>query len=206
LPHFGEKRRSSFQSSNVSFATFQWKETFELSELDVSLLPHFSEKRRSSVQSSMCLFCHISVKRHVRALSLSSFKAQSSQLECLFCHISVKRDVRALSLNFQKVFENVTPDGIGCTCNVCCSVLWMYTFIHRGCIAIHDYHERMYTFTMVNSLCIAMYCECIYSFMVDVCCVFAPRGWGLMAGYSWYGVAATGRLLKITGLFCKRDL
>jgi len=43
------------------------------------------------------------------------FKAQSSELERLFCHVSVKRDVRALS--FERAFENVTPGGIGCTCS-----------------------------------------------------------------------------------------
>jgi len=41
------------------------------------------------------------------------FKAQSSQLERLFCHVSAKRDVRALS--FERAFEDITPNGIGCT-------------------------------------------------------------------------------------------
>ena len=40
-------------------------------------------------------------------------KLIAQKLERLFCHVSVKRDVRALS--FARAFENVTPNGITCT-------------------------------------------------------------------------------------------
>ena len=115
----------------------------------------------------------------------SSFTAQSSQLECLFCHISVKRDVRAfrarksllphfsekrrssfeleLSIFFRKCHSrwdrvymqwvlqcivNVYIHSWWMYCNtrllwknvyihngtfiVYCSVLWMHVCIHRG--------------------------------------------------------------------------
>jgi len=47
-------------------------------------------------------------------LGVSFSKAQSSKLERLFCHVSVKRDVWALSFELETAFENVTPSGIGC--------------------------------------------------------------------------------------------
>jgi len=47
----------------------------------------------------------------------SCFKGQSSKLERLFCHVSVKRDIRALS--FERAFEYVTPGGIGCGMKKC---------------------------------------------------------------------------------------
>ena len=37
------------------------------------------------------------------------FKAQSSKLERLFCHVSVKRDVRALSFKLYKSFRKCHP-------------------------------------------------------------------------------------------------
>ena len=46
-------------------------------------------------------------------LGVSFSKAQSSKLEHLFCHVSVKREVRALILELETAFENVTPSGIG---------------------------------------------------------------------------------------------
>jgi len=45
----------------------------------------------------------------------SCLKAQSSKLEPLFCHVLVRRYVRALSFELWKSFENVTPRGISCT-------------------------------------------------------------------------------------------
>jgi len=48
-------------------------------------------------------------------LGVSFSKAQSSKLESLFCHVSVKRDVRALSFELETAFEIVTPNGIACT-------------------------------------------------------------------------------------------
>jgi len=38
-----------------------------------------------------------------------NFKAQSSKLECLFCHVSLKRDVRALSFDLWKSFSKMSP-------------------------------------------------------------------------------------------------
>jgi len=35
--------------------------------------------------------------------------SQSSKLEHLFCHVSVKREVRAVSFELETAFENVTP-------------------------------------------------------------------------------------------------
>jgi len=61
----------------------------------------------------------VSVKTSVQPITLGVIfsKAQSSKLERLFCHVSVKRDFRAWSFKlFQTAFENVTPSGIGCTC------------------------------------------------------------------------------------------
>ena len=46
-------------------------------------------------------------------LEVSFSKAQSSKLEHLFCHVSVKREVRALNFELDTAFENVTPSGIG---------------------------------------------------------------------------------------------
>ena len=46
-------------------------------------------------------------------LGVSFSKGQSSKLEHLFCHVSVKREVRALILELETAFENVTPSGIG---------------------------------------------------------------------------------------------
>jgi len=48
-------------------------------------------------------------------LGVSFSKSQSSKLKHLFCHVSVKREVRALSFELETAFENVTPSGIGCT-------------------------------------------------------------------------------------------
>jgi len=51
-------------------------------------------------------------------LGVSFSKDQSSKLEHLFCHVSVKREVWALSFElraFETAFEIVTPSGIGCT-------------------------------------------------------------------------------------------
>jgi hypothetical protein len=45
-------------------------------------------------------------------LGVSFSKAQSSKLEHLFCHVTVKREVRALSFELETAFENVTPSGI----------------------------------------------------------------------------------------------
>jgi len=50
---------------------------------------------------------------------LSFLKVLSTKLEHLFCHVSTKRDVRALSFklwnSFWTAFENATSNGIGCT-------------------------------------------------------------------------------------------
>ena len=46
-------------------------------------------------------------------LGVSFSKTQSSKLEHLFCHVSVKREVRALIFELETEFENVTPSGIG---------------------------------------------------------------------------------------------
>ena len=51
---------------------------------------------------------------------------ESSKLEGLFCHVSVKRDVRALS--FETAFENVTPSGIGFTYKGNCCAMPDYEF------------------------------------------------------------------------------
>jgi len=44
-------------------------------------------------------------------LGVSFSKTQSSKLEHLFCHVSVKREVRALIFELETAFENVTPSG-----------------------------------------------------------------------------------------------
>jgi len=44
--------------------------------------------------------------------AVSNAQSSKLRLERLFCHVSVKRDVRALSC--ERAFENVTAGGIGC--------------------------------------------------------------------------------------------
>jgi len=48
-------------------------------------------------------------------LGVSFSKAQSSKLKRLFCCVSAKRDVRALSFELWNSIQNVTPSKIGCT-------------------------------------------------------------------------------------------
>jgi len=83
----------------------------------------------------MCMSC-VTCACQVQPIpcGVTFWKAQSSKLERLFCHVSVKTDVRALS--FERAFENVTPSGIGCVwcgwcvwracqeCHVCVPSIW----------------------------------------------------------------------------------
>jgi len=117
-------------SSSVSFATFQWKETYyeclswlvsvdvrvssssvsfaiilmKRELLRVSLLLRFNG---SSCALLECLFCHVSVKRDLLRVSpLNRFSGRSSVLhECLSCLISMERDLRASALSFGKNIE-----------------------------------------------------------------------------------------------------
>jgi len=79
-------------------------------------LSHSDFDSRQLVLVSLFLssYIHMYSQSHLGDIFECCFKAQSSKLEGIFCHVSVKRDVRALS--FKRAFENVTPSGIGCTC------------------------------------------------------------------------------------------
>jgi len=86
-------------------------------------------------------------------ISESSFKAQSSKLERLFSLKRGKRDVRAL--RFETAFENVTPNGIGCSymyscmCVYVCVYTYVYYMYSYMCVyvCVYTYVYYMYVYT-----------------------------------------------------------
>ena len=66
------------------------------------------------------------------ALGVSFSKAQSSKLEHLFCHVSVRREVRALNFELKTPFKNVAPSGIGLHFWIHCQSS-KYSQSHLGC-------------------------------------------------------------------------
>ena len=91
---------------------------------------------------------------------------ESSKLERLFCHVSVKRDVRALS--FETAFENATPSGIGCTYIQACKHTYsctnthshIHTSIHMCMYVCVNYQPQLLQLLddLLNGACV---CFCI---------------------------------------------
>jgi len=119
-------------------------------------------------------------------LGVSFAKAQSSKLEHLFCHVSVKRKVRALSFELEKAFENVIPSGIGCTfldpmsiqstiMIFICTILLIQTYIQ-----INYYYDKKYA----NSTVITQYVEIALNNKSTVLCVVLL----FCTGLEWFSV------------------
>jgi len=142
----GKRDTSSSESSNVSFHWNVAKETFELWKLERLFSPKCGKRDIRALKARTSLFTEMWQKRH----------SNSESSNVSFYWNVAKETFELWALSCERAVENVTPDGIGCTCNVCCNVLWMYTFIHGGRIAIHNYYERMRTFTMVHALCMSL--------------------------------------------------
>ena len=82
---------------------------------------------------------YLCLSRHIQPIPLgvTFSKAQSSQLERLFCHVSVKRDVRALSFELWNSIRKCHPkrDWLYLVSRDMCLVvpLWMGESCHASC-------------------------------------------------------------------------
>jgi len=65
-------------------------------------------------------------------LGVSFSRARGSKLEGFFCHVSMRRAVRALSFGLVPAFGGVTTGGMGCIC-MCINVyvcVWACVYIY----------------------------------------------------------------------------